>query len=261
VGFRFLPLLIAFGGATLGQTQTSELEKALTLFNSGRFRESLDVVSAYTRSHPNSSAGHKILGMDEFMLGNASRAIADLKYATELNPSDGDAYYYLGRLYFSADNARDALAAFKRALEIDPSSVRAHNHLGQTYEALGRITEAEGAYKQAIELERKQSKKSEWPYYNLGLVYLNDGRPDEATSLFRQALDRNSALTEAKVNLAKALAQTKQTDAALMLLNDAVRTDPKNAQAHYQLALLLLKSGKPEEAERHFALFERYRTR
>lgn len=261
MGFRFLPLLFAFGGAAFFQTQTSELEKALTLFNSGRFRESFDVVSAYIRLHPDSPAGRKILGMDEFMLGNASQAITDLKCATELNPSDGDAYYYLGRLYFSTDNARGALAAFERALEIAPSSVRAHNHLGQTYEALGRLPEAEAAYNQAIELERKQSKKSEWPYYNLGLLYLNDGRTDQAISLFRQALDRNSALTEARINLAKALSQTNQTDAALKLLNDALGTDPKNAQAHYRLALLLLKSGKQEEAARHFGLFEKYRTR
>ncbi len=258
MGIRFLPLLIVSGAAL---AQTSELVKAFTLFNNGRYAESFDVAAAYTRSHPNSSAGHKILGMDEFMLGDASQAIADLKCATELNPNDSESYYYLGRLYFSTDNARDALTSFERALEIDPSSVRARNHLGQTYEALGRFPQAEGAYKQAIELEGKQSKKSEWPYYNLALLYLHDGRTDRAISLFRQALDRNSALTEAKVNLAKALSQTKQTEAALMLLDDAVRTDPKNAQAHYRLALLLLESGKPEEAEAHFALFEKYRTR
>ncbi len=254
---RVIALYIALGGLIL--PQTSPLQQALTLFNMGRYKESFQLASAYTRSNPDSAAGHKILGMNEFMLGNAAQAITDLRYATELNPNDADAYYYLGRLFFSSDNARDALTAFQRALTLDPSSVRARNHLGQTYEALARFPEAERAYKEAIEIEAKNSKKSEWPYYNLGVLYLSDGRTEQAIVYLRQALERNSAFTEAKVKLAMALCQTNQADAALALLNDAVRTDPTNAQAHYQLALLLVKSGKPNEAQEHFTLFGRYR--
>ena len=121
------------------------LKRALSLFNAGKYLECLDVISPYVQQNPASGAGHKLLGMDEYMLGRPREALVELQRATELTPKDADAFYYLGRLYFSADNAVAALAAFQRAIQLDASSVRAHNHLGQTYEALGRQGEAERA--------------------------------------------------------------------------------------------------------------------
>jgi tetratricopeptide (TPR) repeat protein len=261
VASRVILVMIAFGSVSFSQAPVAPLQEALKLFNAGHYQESFALAAAYIRSNPDSAAGHKIVGMDQFMLGNAGDAIVELMCATRLDPNDSDAFYYLGRLYFSTDNARDALTALERALALNPSSVRARNHLGQTYEALGRIPEAEKAYRQAIETEQKQARKSEWPYYNLGVLYLNDGRAEQASVYLRQALDRNSAFTEAKVKLAIAFSQTRQTEAALALLRDAIQFDPRNAQAHYRLAMLLLKSGKPKEAQEHFTLFERYRTR
>ena len=73
-----------------------------------------------------------------------------------------------------------ALAAFKRAIEIDPHNVKAHNHLGQTYEGLALYPAARAAYLKAIELEQKQAAKSEWPYFNLGVLYIKEGRAAEA---------------------------------------------------------------------------------
>jgi len=239
----------------------SPLKRALTLFNAGKYRECLDVISPYVQQNPASGAGHKLLGMDEYMLGRPQEALVELQRATELTPNDADAFYYLGRLYFSADNAVAALAAFQRAIELDASSVRAHNHLGQTYEALGRQLEAERAYLRAIEIEQNSSNKSEWPYYNLGLFYLNEGQVDNALLFLRKALARNASFPEAKIKLAVILSKQNLTGDALRLLHEALESDPANAEGHYRLGLLLLKSGKREEAQQQLALFERYRKR
>ncbi|MDQ2774408.1 MAG: tetratricopeptide repeat protein [Acidobacteriota bacterium] len=252
-------LLLSWATPASGPTDTESLRQALVLFNSGKYQECFELASTYLRQNPNNPTAHKLLGMDEYMRGNSRDALREVTRATELSPKDPEAFYYLGRLYFSADNAVAALAAFQQSLELDPSSVRAYNHLGQTYEALGRRTDAEQAYQKGIELEKNQPKKSEWPYYNLGVLYLNSGRPEDSVACFRQALVRDPAFADAKVKLAVALSNQKPSNESLQLLEEAIHTDPHNAEAHYRLALLLTKSGKREEAQEQFALFQKYR--
>jgi len=185
--------------------------------------------------------------------------VGDVKRAVTLAPRDAEAFYYLGRLYFSTDDAPGALAALQKALELDPSSVRTANQIGQTYEALGRREEAEAAYLKAIALEQTQAKKSEWPYYNLGVLYLGSGREAQAAPYLRRALERQPAWAQGKVKLAVALAAEGQSSEALRLLREAFESEPRNAEAHYRLALLLAKAGRRDEAQEHFALFAKYR--
>lgn len=256
---RFCLLVAVFVWPVLSQPPHESLQTALGLFNSGKYQQCFDIVSPYVQQHPDSSTARKILGMDQYMLGKPHEALQELQRATELNPKDADAFYYLGRLYFSADNAVAALAAFQKSIEMDPSSVRTTTQIGQTYEALGRMTEAEHAYREAIELEEQQPKKSEWPYYNLALLYVNTGHAAESVPYFRQALARNPAFPEAKVKLAVVLVKQNLSSEAQKLLEEAIQEEPQNSEAHYRLALLLAKTGKRDEAERQFALFEKYR--
>ena len=252
---RVLPLLVSLSGPVFPQGGTNPLERALALFNAGKYQDSFDLASAYLLQNPGSEPAHKIVGMNEYMLGRPEEALREVKRATELAPNDADAFYYLGRLHFSTDKFAAALSDFQRALELDPSSVRTENQLGQTYEALGQWQDAERAYLKAIEIERSQAKKSEWPYFNLGVLSLKEGQSIEAIRWLREALVRRGSWTEAKVQLAAALSAGNQLDEARRLLEEALAAEPKNAGAHYQLARLLVKMRRPDEARRHFLLF------
>ncbi len=256
---RAIPAFLLLLGPLFAFDSIDQLRQALTLFNSGHYQDSFNLVSQYVQENPTSPTAHKLLGMDEFMLGHSPEALAEVKRAVELAPNDPDAQYYLGRLYFTADNAPAALEAFQKTIALDPSSVRAHTQLGQTYEALGRRPDAEKAYRAAIELEKAQPKKSGWPDYDLGVLLLDDGRTADAIECFRQALQCNPKFPEAQVKLAVALSKKEPVPEAFSLLQDAISLDPKNAEAHYRLALLLSKSGKREEAQQQFALFQKYR--
>jgi tetratricopeptide (TPR) repeat protein len=242
-------------------TSLHPLQNALNLFNAHKYQECFDVALDWVKKNPSSGAGYKLLGMSEYMLSRPGDALRDVLRATELAPNDADGFYYLGRLYFSADNAVAALAAFGRAVALDPSNARTHNQLGQTYEALSRYGDAERAYLKAIELGEKSGKPSEWPSYNLGVLYFQTGRLDDAAACLRKALVSNPGFPEAKVKLAAILAKRNQTDEALRLLAGALQTDPHNAEARYRLGLLLSRAGKADEAQREFQLFEQYRKR
>jgi tetratricopeptide (TPR) repeat protein len=234
------------------------LRQALNLFNGGKYQESFDLVSQYLQQAPASPTAYKLLGMDQYMLGHPHEALASVTHAVELAPNDADALYYLGRLYFSTDNIPAALQTFQKTIALDPTSVRTYNYLGQTYEGLGRRADAEKAYLRAIELNKDQEKKSEWPDYNLAVLYLDDGRTADSIAAFRRALQINPLFPEAKIKLAGALSKEQPVPESFELLRQVLGADPRNAQGHYRLALLLAKSGKSEEAREHFELFQKY---
>lgn len=250
------PLLDAF--RRLSPKDTSALFlKSYLLFRTSRYEESLKLISTYLRQQPTNPDARKILGMDYFMLGIPEQAETELKRAIELNANDSESFYYLGRLYFTRDNMPDALTAFQRAVQLDSSSVRAHNHLGQAFEGLGQYAAARGAYLKAIELEQRQTAKSHWPYFNLGLLCLNQGRFSEAVNYLRLSVHRNPSWSQGKLKLAKALLATGDSGSAGALLREVIETDPQNATAHYQLARLLSNLGEKEQASRHYQQFEK----
>lgn len=229
------------------------------LFQTGRYGESASVVRKYIEQKPNNSDARKILGLDLFMQGEHEAAQAELDRASQLAPADSEAVYYLGRVYFTRHNLPAARAAFEKVVQLDGNSVRGHNHLGQTYEALGRFEAAREAYRKAIELERQQSTKSEWPYFNLGVLCRKEGELQAAALYLREAVLRNPAWSEGKVQLAMALFSSNQFKEAGQILSEVIQADPGNADAHYQMGRLLTKLGKGEEARRHFQAFESLR--
>src|SRR4030095_10685983 len=142
--FRTLTAAILLARLTFPETASVlPLQRALSLFNSGKYQECFDLVSGWVQQNPASATGHKLRGMSQYMLGRPKEALSEVQRATELAPNDADAFYYLGRLYFSADNSLAALAALQRAIQLDPSSSRNRNQLGQTLEALARDRHSE----------------------------------------------------------------------------------------------------------------------
>ena len=226
------------------------------LFSSGRYQESLRLMLTLIERNPEHAATHKVAGLDQFMLDRPDLAETELKRSVELAPQDAEAHYYLGRIHFMRDNLTAALADFQKATELDPSSIKAQNHLGQTYEALVQYPAARSAYLKAIELEKHQGAKSEWPYFNLGSLSLRQGQPAEAEVFLRQALERQPNWSEGKAKLGMALLALDRLPEALSCLEQAIQIDPKNADARYQYARLLVKLGKQDEAERHLELFQ-----
>lgn len=245
---------VAFVATILAQPGDS-LQNALDLLNAGKYQESVDILSFFLKDNPNSATAYRIQAIAEFMLGRSDSALAKMQRSIELNPQQPDSFYYLGRLHFSKNRPLEALTAFQKALELDPSSVRTMNNLGQTYEALGKFSEAEKAYRDAISWNDKSTRKSEWPSYNLGALYLSQGQVEQALPYLSQALAYKPDFVEAKVKLGVGLAKTGKPSEARKILEDAVRLAPDNPEAHYRLGLLLMKDGMTKEAEDHLEKF------
>jgi Tfp pilus assembly protein PilF len=82
---------------------------------------------------------------------------------------------------------------------------------------------------------------------NLGNLYLNLGRPDEAERYFRLALKIDDLFYPAKMNLAVLVSGRGDNPEAERLLREVLGDYPDNADAAYSLGLLLVEMGRPEE--------------
>lgn len=95
------------------------------------------------------------------------------------------------------------------------------------------------------------------PHVNLAIVYLHDGRPDDA----RAALDRALAIAPehpaANNELAILLREQGEFEAAEQAYRRAIAADPGYALAHYNLGVLLdLYLRRPAEALEQYELYQ-----
>lgn len=85
-------------------------------------------------------------------------------------------------------------------------------------------------------------------YLNVGMARLQAGRPDEAESCLRRALELDPRCTEAQVNLAILLLQRGE-EGGLDLLRAAVAQAPRSTNARLNLASALWRKGRLGETE------------
>jgi tetratricopeptide (TPR) repeat protein len=96
-------------------------------------------------------------------------------------------------------------------------------------------------------------KKSQLAHYNLGVALEMEGRPAEAMTHYRAALNINPNYSKARNNLGLLLASEGKTEEAIDQYSETVRRDPDFADAYNNLGILFLELGKTGEAIRYFS--------
>jgi Flp pilus assembly protein TadD len=125
--------------------------------------------------------------------------------------------------------------------------------LGTVLKQQGKVDEALAEFRLAI-----QQHDSAEPHLNIGQILQQRGDREGAAAAFAEAerLNKKKADAQAAAFAASAgrskLAKGDLAGAVASFRN-AVRLGPEDAQAHYQLALALRKSGARAEARREMA--------
>jgi tetratricopeptide (TPR) repeat protein len=84
----------------------------------------------------------------------------------------------------------------------------------------------------------------------LGLALAGLGEADKAVKEFRQAIELNPALPQARLNLAEQLINQNDWEGAEREYIQAIKSAPDLADAHYNYAVLLAMRRRPTEAIR-----------
>lgn len=88
--------------------------------------------------------------------------------------------------------------------------------------------------------------------YNLGIVFSEQGEPDQAIEHYRQAVALRPNYAEAHYNLARLLVNVGQVNDAVAHYEKAVAINPADAEAQNNLAVTLFGMGRVDDAIVHY---------
>jgi len=125
---------------------------------------------------------HHFLGIIYDRHGEFELAISHYRTAIALKPNSSMLYNNLGISLLLKRDYEEAVSAFLEALTIESSNKRIYNNLALALSKLER-------YEEAFEAFRKGGDDAS-AYYNLGKVYMRDGRVEEGTRAFEEAKAR-----------------------------------------------------------------------
>jgi superkiller protein 3 len=118
-----------------------------------------------------------------------------------------------------------AISFYLRVIEIDPDYATAYYNLGLVYGNQGNNTKAIELYEKAIELKPDYAKA----YNNLGLAYKNQGNLTKAIESYEKSIEIDPDYAEAYYNLGIAY-HNSNFDKALIYYKKAARLELKEAQ-------------------------------
>jgi len=138
----------------------------------------------------------------------------------------------------------DQTVLWTNTARISPKSFKAHNNLGNIYRNAGRLDEA------IVELQYALSLYNDYidAHNNLGVTYRKKGMLKEALWEYQRALQINPHYPYAHNNLGVLYAKSNYLDLAINEFNNAVANKPDYADAYNNLGATYIRKGLYEKA-------------
>jgi tetratricopeptide (TPR) repeat protein len=164
----------------------------------------------------------------------------------------------IGLEHYGAGRTEQAIAAFQgglAAVENEPPGVESveiiselHAKLGNACMIRGDLEAAAANYKAALRLAPHLTDC----WCNFGNVHLKIGKPQDAITLYLQALKLDAGHWPARTNLVHALMATQQYIVARAVLLELLSERPQDGQIHHQLGKVCFELNDSEAAIAHF---------
>ena len=228
---------------------------------------------------PNRSESYLLLALFQLRSNLPDQAEANFKKATEVDPKAINAQLALGGFYQSRNRLPEAEQQFKRAIDVDPKNPAPRAALVRLLMEERKKDEAESVLRQT----KKDLSKNPEGYRMLGDFYFAIGdldkatteyaalygdhprdlqvkknyiqililknRLDEATKLDNEILKASPNDVDALVYKGQVQIRRNDPSGAIDSLQSALRNDPDNAVAHYQLGVAFAQQNNEGRAE------------
>jgi Flp pilus assembly protein TadD len=204
---------------------------------------------------PDRASLHYDLALALKLKDDLPAAVLELKEALRLDPQLADGYYTLGVTLWQQGDLAASVEQLRNAVKVKPDYAEAYYTLGSVLKQMKQLPEAAQALREAIRLQPEFA-----------------GAHTTLASVLRQMGDKPGAEAETKTGEALAKAKTNQQgalfslnsgkrllkvgdlDGAISQFQRAVQLAPDSAEAHYQLAVALERSGKTGEAAMEYRM-------
>ena len=193
-------------------------------------------------ARPDHWSSHFNLGNYYLAIGNPAAAARAFETAVELEPDMLMPYVNASIAYARLNRKDDAEKALRTALKIDPQSAEANMNLGMLLAEDSRLAEAEAAFRAAL----KRDPNLALAAYNLSVLLARD-HLGEAVDWARVAY-RVSPAGKYGWTLAIYLQRVGKPDEAVSILRDAIERDPGYVDCYLLLSEILASRGATGEA-------------
>jgi tetratricopeptide (TPR) repeat protein len=220
--------------AALGQPSAEPLAEARGLLAAGRLSESESSIRTYLNGHPDSADAHFLLGFVLFREKKAKESLAEFTAGAKFRRPGVHELETVASDYVLLGDFADADKWFSEVTLESPNDAHAWYLLGRTKYNEGRYDEAASIFEKALVLHPKDVEAEN----NLGLSLRELNKLTEAKAAFQAAIDwQGNSPVDAQpyLNLGSLLADQGEFDKAIPLLVKAVTLSPENPATHEQL--------------------------
>jgi protein O-mannosyl-transferase len=137
-----------------------------------------------------------------------------------------------------------AKTLYETTIAMNPGCWMAYNNLGVIFDEQGRSQEAIEYYRRALQLHPEYPDAQN----NLGVVLKGLGRQQEAVAAFQEALRLRPRFPEAQLNLGDAYAGMGNPEKAIEHYREALQVRPNYPEAHNNLGMVLNDAGLHDDA-------------
>jgi protein O-GlcNAc transferase len=235
--------------ALVPENVTAHQNLAAAYVQLSQFTDAVAQLRTAVKWAPDSPQVHYDLGLTLKMQDATSDAIPELEAAARLDPTAPEAPYVLGVLYMQTGRYEDAAKNLTTSLRLRPENGDGWAMLGSVETKLNLLSEATESLRKAIVLLPQQPD----PHLSMAAILMKQNKVNEAVEerrkaadLMRTNMDRQRA--EVATNAGNSLLKNGDLAGAEVQFRDALRHDPKYAEAHLGLARIFDSQGKAVDA-------------
>lgn len=183
-------------------------------------------------------------GIQHHQSGRLVEAEPCYRQLLAMDPGHADANHLLGVIAYQVGQLDLARQLIAKALLRDDKQPLFHLNLGNVFQDQNRLEEAAACYRSALDLNPDFPEA----HNNLGNTLRTLGNPEKAISCFQKAISLRPDYAEAHNNLGNTLKDLEQLDKAIEHLHKALELNPAYADAHFNLARALFSDSQYELA-------------
>lgn len=209
-----------------------------------QYRKALSVLKHMTYLEPYRMQGLELLSTLLWHLKEDVELSTLAQRVTEQDPNSPECWCVVGNCFSLQKDHETALSFFQRAIQLDEHFTYAHTLCGHEYVSNEDLDQAAVCYRRAIQIDERHYNA----WYGLGAIFYRQEKHELAEYHFCRALRIHPRSSVLLCHLGMVQHANHKTPQALQTLEQAFALDPKNSQARYQKATLLISQGMYVEA-------------
>lgn len=227
-----------------GDAPTAKMLSQMYLRDSNPDR-AIEVLEIYLKARPNDGQALALLGSALMNKGQTARA-ANLMQQALASKDTPEVRTVLGMSLLQSGQSASGIKELESAYKKDPRQTQAATALILQY-----LQTQQGSKAVALAESLVKQQPNNSGFLNLlGMAKGGVGNIAGSRAAFEQAIKGSETFVTPKLNLARLEIATKAFDAAKTRLNAILKTDPKNAEAMFELATLAGRTNQMAEAQR-----------